>query len=82
MRLSWQDDHSGRNALSLQCRVELIALLDRDVDFENNRFTVHASKTERHVDTGIRTVPMFPELRPLFQDAFDNAKEGDIYCIT
>ncbi|MFC1781871.1 hypothetical protein ACFLZ8_06385 [Planctomycetota bacterium] len=25
---------------------------------------------------------MFPELKPLFQDAFDNAKEGDIYCIT
>ncbi len=25
---------------------------------------------------------MFPELKPLFQDAFDNAREGDIFCIT
>ncbi len=25
---------------------------------------------------------MFPELRPLFQDAFDLAKEGDVFCIT
>ena len=24
---------------------------------------------------------MFPELKPLFQDAFDEAKEGSVYCI-
>ena len=66
----------------LRCPSEVLRLKWQDVDFENNRFTVHASKTERHADAGIRTVPMFPELRPLFQDAFDNAKEGDIYCIT
>ena len=52
------------------------------MDFEHDRFTVHASKTEHHADGGIRTVPMFPELRPLFQDAFDKAQEGDVYCIT
>jgi hypothetical protein len=25
---------------------------------------------------------MFPELKPLFQDAFDNARAGDVFCIT
>ena len=52
------------------------------MDFEHNRFTVHAIKTAHHADGGIRTVPMFPELKPLFQDTFDKAKDGDIYCIT
>ena len=66
----------------LRCPSEVLRLKWQDVDFENNRFTVHASKTEHNADAGIRTVPMFPELRPLFQDAFDNAKDGDIYCIT
>lgn len=52
------------------------------MDFAKDRFIVHASKTEHQADEGIRSVPMFPELRPLFQDAFDNAKVGDDYCIT
>ena len=66
----------------LRCPSEVLRLTWQDIDFENDRFTVHASKTEHHEDSGIRTVPMFPELRPLFQDAFDLAKEGDVYCIT
>jgi integrase len=65
----------------LRCPSEVLRLKWQDVDFENNRFTVHASKTEHHADAGIRTVPMFPELKQLFQDAFDAAKEGDIYCL-
>jgi integrase len=66
----------------LRCPSEILRLKWQDVDFEHDRFTVHASKTEHHADAGIRTVPMFPELRPLFQDAFDNAQDGDVYCIT
>ncbi len=66
----------------LRCPSEVLRLKWQDVDFEHSRFTVHSSKTEHHADSGIRTVPMFPELRPLFQDAFDKAQEGDIYCIT
>jgi integrase len=66
----------------LRCPSEVLRLQWQDIDFECSRFTIHASKTERHADSGIRTVPMFPELRPLFQDAFDHAKEGDVYCIT
>ena len=66
----------------MRCPSEVLRLTWSDIDFANNRFTVHASKTEHHADSGIRIVPMFPELRPLFQDTFDHAKEGDIYCIT
>ncbi|MHC4961557.1 MAG: tyrosine-type recombinase/integrase [Planctomycetota bacterium] len=66
----------------LRCPSEVLRLKWEDIDFDRKRFIVHASKTEHHADKGIRTVPMFPELQPLFQDAFDEAKEGDIYCIT
>ena len=37
---------------------------------------------EPRASSGVRTVPMFPELKPLFQDAFDEAETGDVYCIT
>ena len=66
----------------LRCPSEVLRLKWQDIDFEHNQFTVYASKTEHHADGGVRTVPMFPELRLLFQDAFDNAKDGDVYCIT
>jgi integrase len=66
----------------LRCPSEVLRLKWQDIDFEHNQFTVHALKTEHHADSGIRTVPMFPELKLLFQDAFDEAKEGDVYCIT
>lgn len=65
----------------LRCPSEVLRLKWQDVDFDKQRFTVHSSKTEHHNDGGIRTVPMFPELKPLFQDAFDEAKEGAVYCI-
>ena len=66
----------------LRCPSEILRLQWDDIDFADDRFTVHASKTEHHANGGIRIVPMFPELKPLFQDVFDEAKAGDVYCIT
>jgi len=65
----------------LRCPSEVLRLKWVDVDFEKQRFTVHASKTKHHADCGIRIVPMFPELKPLFQDAFEQVREGAVYCI-
>jgi len=66
----------------LRCPSEVLALTWGDVDFENSRFTVRACKTERHEDGGVRIVPMFPELAPHFQAAFDVAEAGDVHCVT
>jgi integrase len=52
------------------------------VDWENNRFTVRASKTEHHADGGVRIVPLFPELRPLLLEVFEQATEGATHVIT
>jgi integrase len=61
---------------------EALALTWRDVDFAGKRFVVRASKTEHHEDGGVRVVPMFPELVPLFQAVFDDAEEGAVHVIT
>jgi len=64
----------------LRCASEITRLTWNDVNWEKARFTVHASKTEHHAGEGIRIVPIFPELAPYFQAAFDAAEPGDIHC--
>lgn len=65
----------------LRCPSEVVKLKWTDIDFEHSRFTVHSPKTEHHIGQDKRVVPMFPELRPLFQAAFDEAPEGAVYCV-
>ncbi len=65
----------------LRCPSEVINLKWTDVDFEHQRFTVYSPKTEHHIGRQTRIVPMFPELRPLFQEAFEAAPEGAVYCV-
>jgi hypothetical protein len=52
-----------------------------DVDWERGRFLVHAPKTEHHEDGGERWVPIFPELLPHLEAAFDAAPEGSVHII-
>jgi hypothetical protein len=40
----------------------------------------HAVKTEHHDGGGVRVVPIFPELAPLFSEAFEAAAPGEVYC--
>lgn len=47
-----------------------------DVLWDQNRFIVHASKTEHHRGGGIRQVPLFPELLPYFLEAHYLAPVG------
>ncbi len=65
----------------LRCPSEVTALRWEDVDFDNSRFMVRSPKTTHHIGHDQRTVPMFPELKPLFQDAYDQAAEGAVYCV-
>ncbi|MFP4107415.1 MAG: tyrosine-type recombinase/integrase [Phycisphaerae bacterium] len=64
----------------LRCPSEVARLKWTDVNWELDRFTVHASKTEHHEDGGIRIVPIFPELLPHLRTAFEQAEPGAIYC--
>ena len=64
----------------LRCASEIERLKWSDINWDKERFTVHASKTEHHADGGVRVVPIFPELAPYLQDAYDAAEPGDVYC--
>jgi len=64
----------------LRCPTEISGLKWSDVSWDRERFTVIAVKTEHHADAGIRVVPIFPELAPLFLEALEAAESGAIYC--
>jgi integrase len=53
----------------LRCPSETLALTWGDVNFENGRIRVPSCKTEHHEGKGERIIPMFPELRPLLEQA-------------
>jgi integrase len=52
-----------------------------DVNWERNRFRMVSPKTRRH-DGGERWVPLFPELRPYLEEAFEKAKPGALHVVT
>jgi integrase len=65
----------------MRCPSEHFALKWTDVDWEQGRITVHSPKTEHHPGKDSRTIPLFPELRPFLEEAFDLAPEGAVYVI-
>lgn len=66
----------------LRCPSEILALKLTDIDWQRSRLLVHASKTERYEGKDARWVPLFPELRPYVQTAFDEAEPGAEYLVT
>jgi integrase len=58
----------------LRCPSEHLALRWSDVDWSNKRMTVRSPKTEHHEGQECRIVPIFPELRPYLDDAWELAK--------
>ncbi len=60
---------------------ELQRLTWGDVDWQDGRFTVRVPKKD-HVDGHeTRVVPIFPEIRPYLQQAFNDAPEGSVYVL-
>jgi len=66
----------------LRCPSEHLTLKWQDIDWDRGRILVHSPKTEHHVGGESRLVPLFPELLPLLQQAFDEAEPGTQYVIT
>jgi integrase len=63
----------------LRCPSEHFALTWADVDWERERFLVRSSKTEHRQGKPERWVPIFPELRPHLEAAFEQAEDGAVY---
>ncbi len=66
----------------LRCPSEHLALKWTDVDWDRSRILVHSPKTEHHEGKAERWLPMFPELRPHLEHAWEQAQEGAEHVIT
>ena len=66
----------------LRCPTEHLALTWSNVDWQRTRFWVGSPKTEHHEGKEGRWVPIFPELRPYLEEAFELAPEGSVYVIS
>jgi integrase len=66
----------------LRCPSEILAVKWGDIDWARSRILIHASKTKGHEGKGERWVPIFPELRPLLEQAFSEVEPGIEYVVT
>jgi integrase len=66
----------------LRCPSEHLGLRWCDLNWERARMTVTSPKTEHHPGGGSRVVPLFPELRPFLESAWEQAEPGTEFVIT
>ena len=60
---------------------EVVLLKWTDINWHLGKFLVHSPKTEHHAGKGQRFVPLFPVLKELLEEGFNQAKDGEIYVI-
>ena len=66
----------------LRCPTEIVALTWDDVKWAEDKIRVPSPKTEHHEGKDFRVAPIFPELRPYLEDAWNLAENGEKYVIT
>jgi integrase len=65
----------------MRCPSEVLSLRWQDIDWAAGRLLVTSPKTEHHPGKETRTIPLFPELRPILEEAFEAALEGTVYVV-
>src|SRR5262245_21082838 len=63
----------------LRCPSEVLSLEWRHVDWDRGRLTVPSPKTDRYDGKESRTVPLFADLRPYLEEAFELAAAGQTH---
>lgn len=66
----------------LRCPSEILALKWSDVNWRRQQFVVQCIKTERHDGRDVRTVPLFPELRPLLEVCYAAEDRDPMWVIS
>lgn len=65
----------------LRCPSEVLSLKWEHVNWATNRMTVPSCKTEHLEGKAYRVVPIFKELRPYLEEAFELAEEGAEFVV-
>ncbi len=66
---------------ALRIPSEILELKWEDIDWANERFLVHAPKTEHHDNDGDRVPPLFPKVHKALSELWDQAPEGAVYVL-
>jgi integrase len=61
----------------LRCPSETLSLRWSDIDWEQSRMAIPEPKVEHHEGRGVRSCPIFPELRPYLDKAWVAWQESD-----
>ncbi len=78
---TWRTIIALSRIAGLRCPSEVLLLKWEHVDFVAGRMTVTSPKTEHHEGRAYRVVPIFAELRPYLEDAFELAEPGEAYVV-
>jgi integrase len=65
----------------LRCPSEVLSLEWRHVDWERGRLMVPSPKTDRYEGKGSRVIPLFADLRPYLEEAFELAEPGQSHVV-
>lgn len=66
----------------LRCPSEVLSLEWRHVEWKRNRITVPSPKTDRYEGKGSRVIPLFADLRPFLEEAFELAAAGQTHVVS
>ena len=56
-------------------------MLQTTIDWDENRMSISEPKVEHHEGRGIRSCPIFPELRPILDEAFEIFGDKSEYVV-
>ena len=65
----------------LRCPSEVLSVEWRHVDWERGRITVPSPKTDRYDGKESRAIPLFEDLRPFLEEAFELAVPGQSHVV-
>ena len=78
----WQLIAALSRFAGLRAPSEVLSLRWADIDFASGMMLVRSPKTEHHKGGESRRVPIFPDLRPFLEDAFERAAgTGDAHIV-
>ena len=73
--LEWKIIFAMARYAGVRIPSEIVSFRWKDILWNENRILIHSPKTE-HQGKSTRIIPLFPELKPLLEQAFNDAPEG------
>jgi integrase len=74
-------EHAESRYGGLRTPSETLSLRWEDIDWEMNRMSIPEPKVEHHEGRGIRSCPIFPELRSILDEAFEIFGDKSEYVV-